>query len=190
MTKNNLKHTRKKLGIQMLSNQLFKIINVIKKPINFLIFGLGNDSLFWFNINKKGRTVFIEDNKQWFFNIKGKYPFLEVYLVEYKTKRSEWKDLINSPEKLYLDLPKSVLKMDWDVVLVDAPQANKDKYPGRMKSIYMASNLVKDQGDVFVHDCQRIIERKYCDKYLGKKRLVSKTCGITHGEFTILRHYK
>ncbi len=185
-----LKTVRKKLGIQMVGSQLLEIVDVLEKPLNYLVFGLGNDSIFWHETNQGGRTVFIEDNQKWFQKITGKYPFIKAYLVEYGTKRSEWEALLNCPEKLHLALPDDILNTKWDVVLVDAPPSYLNSLPGRMKSIYMASILVKEGGHVFVHDCQRKIECRYCDRYLGEKELLKVVNGRSRFGFTILRHYQ
>jgi uncharacterized protein (TIGR01627 family) len=212
LTIKELKKTRKELGIQIRTNQLLEIVKTIekKRPANFLVYGIGNDSIFWHHLNKSGRTVFIESDESWFSSIKSKhpklasffakkyvnakwafsnikkeYPFLEAYLVEYGTKRSEWKNLINFPEKLHLNLPKNVLKTKWDIILVDAPPGLVSVMPGRMKSIYMSSVLTKKDGDIFVHDCHREVEKTYCNKYLTKKELINEI-----GLINKLRHYR
>jgi len=62
--------------------------------------------------------------------------------------------------------------------VVDGPAGydNCEEYtgreaPGRMKSIYMASKLVAQGGAVFVHDCERLAEQQYAERYLGSHRL-------------------
>ena len=54
-----------------------------------------------------------------------------------------------------------------------------------MKSIYMASKLIKNGGDVFVHDAHGEIQNAYCKKYLLDKNFISEVSG-----FSTLRHYK
>jgi hypothetical protein len=46
-----------------------------------------------------------------------------------------------------------------------------------MKSIYMASKLVAPNGFVFVHDCDREVERRYATAYLGSERLFLRVEG-------------
>ena len=53
------------LGIQMQPIELFEITKNIHPPMNILVFGLGNDSIFWYEINKGGKTVFFEEKKKW-----------------------------------------------------------------------------------------------------------------------------
>ena len=53
------------------------------KPANILIFGLGFDSLLWNKLNKNGKTIFLEDNKDWID--KFKYKGLIIKKVNYKT---------------------------------------------------------------------------------------------------------
>jgi glucuronoxylan 4-O-methyltransferase len=191
MRKKDIYFIKDKYGIQLESEQLLLIAGVLrKKPCNFLVFGVGNDTKFWREINKKGRTVFIEDNKDWFQKIKKICPAMEAYLVNYPTKITQWKLLLNKPRKLELNLPKQIADIKWDVILVDAPCGAYEYFlkeygiepPGRMVSIYMASKLIKKDGHVFVHDCHREVERVYSDRYLLKENLVK--------EVGTLRHYR
>lgn len=41
-----------------------------KSPCNFLVFGLGRDSLMWAGLNYGGHTVFVEEDKAWIDQIK------------------------------------------------------------------------------------------------------------------------
>ncbi len=182
-------------GVQLKSEELLLIAKaILKYPVcNFLVFGLGYDSPLWLEINKGGRTVFLEDNREWFDRITGSYPDLEAYFVTFPTKITQWQDLLDKPNELEIPLPVQVTNIHWDVILVDAPSgAYCDYYlkygtepPGRMISIYMASKLIKSDGDVFVHDCHRIVEKVYADHYLFDKNFVKQI-----GKKTILRHYK
>ena len=58
------------------------------KPCNFLVFGLGEDASVWKEINKGGRTVFLEDDKEWIGKFIGKD--LEIYPVEYNTRSEDY----------------------------------------------------------------------------------------------------
>ena len=158
----------------------------------FLIFGLGHDSPLWASLNKNGRTVFLEHDNNWFTKLKEMFPTLEAYLVQYSTQMSDWKELMDQPEKLYMNLPEEIKNEKWDIILVDAPpgyEGYREEYgiepPGRMSSIYMASKLISPKGDIFVHDCDREIESEYCDKFYGKKSFKSQI----HGG-ALLKHYK
>lgn len=72
--------------------QTFKEISVSlrvlekKAPCNFLVFGLGHDSLMWTALNHGGRTIFLEEDNSWIEQIKQKLPSLESYHVVYDTK--------------------------------------------------------------------------------------------------------
>lgn len=147
-----------------------------------MIFGLGNDSSFWAEINRKGKTVFIEDSKTWLEKVQKKHPHLCAFMVDYCTRLNQWKELLESTEVFDLALPKEVDHPQWDVILVDAPTGFDDSCPGRMKSIAAASRLAKNFGDVFVHDCERLVEAAYCDRYLKNANKIS--------EIGTLRHYR
>jgi glucuronoxylan 4-O-methyltransferase len=144
-----------------------------------LIFGLGNDSPFWCEINRQGQTVFLEDFQPWFDKITQKYPEIEAYPVSYPCNITQWKELLDQADKLALDLPAEVSGHRWDVILVDGPRGHKysAEIPGRMSSIYEASRLVGKKGYVFVHDAQRIIEAAYSKHFLGSKHFVEKVRG-------------
>ena len=176
---------RDRLDIQMYAHEVFFISRAIAPPVNLLVFGMGNDSVFWSGLNRDGRTVFIEDQPAWFEQITRENPSLEAYLVEYGTKLEEAKRLINHPDWLAMELPPAVRNTQWDVILVDGPAGYEDGTPGRMKSIFEASRLIKKGGSIFVHDQERDVEREYCARYLSQGRAVAETSGRA-----LLRHYK
>lgn len=178
---------RKYNNIQLCAKQLKVISTTVKgrAPCKLLIFGLGNDSLFWSKLNRGGVTIFLEDNKNWFQKITKRSKSLTAFLINYNTQRSDWKMLLESPSLLEMVLPDNVEKEEWDVVLVDAPMGWSDQTPGRMKSIFIASRLVKNSGDVFVHDCDREVEDIYCNNFLKKENLKIEKKGPTG----LLRHY-
>lgn len=158
---------------------------------NFLVFGVGYDSAFWHRLNPRGRTVFLEDHSKWYQSILEYYPFLEAYVVNYDTRLSQWRKMLDRPDQLSLRLPEKLRKMRWDVILVDGPKGDPlhyEKYgidpPGRMQSIFTAAQYVQDNGSVFVHDCDREVESTYADRFLKQENLVNQVRGRA-----ILRHY-
>jgi glucuronoxylan 4-O-methyltransferase len=145
----------------------------ILSPCNFLIFGLGEDASVWSKINQGGRTVFLEDDKAWIekFEDRG----LEIYDVHYDSQ-SQNHELFGFDEtKLKMDLPKEVANTKWDVVFVDGPLGHNPprpfKGPGRMKSIYAAYTLLKENGICVVDDLGRLIEKKYSFHFFGEHNL-------------------
>ena len=174
-------------GIQLTAEQLKAISTTIKDkaPCKLLVFGLGNDSVFWHSLNRGGITIFMEDSDDWFHRITKSSKELMAFLIKYNTRLTDWKILLESPSLLEMDLPDQVNEEDWDIILVDAPAGFKDQTPGRMKSIYYSSKLIKKSGDVFVHDCDREVENVYCNRFLKKENLKIEIKGI--GAF--LRHY-
>ncbi len=144
-----------------------------KGGCDLLVFGVGNDSRLWLEANPRGRTVFLEDSEYWAGRARDRLPEIDIRSVHYYTIRSQWKELLaGDPERLALELPEDVMAGPWDVILVDAPAGFSDECPGRMKSLYMASVLARTGGaDVLVHDCDRAVERVYCDHFLGKLAL-------------------
>ncbi|KAL2456111.1 Glucuronoxylan 4-O-methyltransferase 2 [Abeliophyllum distichum] len=145
--------------------EVSKTLSVLerKSPCNFLVLGLGFDSLLWTSLNHGGRTVFLEDNEKWMTMVKKKMPSLEMYLVTYDTKISQADELLN---------------IEWDVIMVDAPVGSYNRGPGRMNAIYTAGLLAKNredgETDVFVHDIERKVEDTFsraflCDAYITEQ---------------------
>ncbi|KAB5512525.1 hypothetical protein DKX38_029553 [Salix brachista] len=157
-----------------------------KSPCNFLIFGLGHDSLMWDSLNHGGRTVFLEEDKGWIEQIREKLPTLESYHVTYETRVNQADELIESGMEDYCKVvgdprisrcqlvlkgfPDDIYDTEWDLIMVDAPTGYHDEAPGRMNAIYtarlMARNRKNGETDVFVHDVDRVIEDKFSKFFL------------------------
>mmetsp|Transcript_66910 Transcript_66910/g.207673 ORF Transcript_66910/g.207673 Transcript_66910/m.207673 type:complete len:237 (+) Transcript_66910:75-785(+) len=147
---------------------------------SFLVFGTGFDSDFWLQVNKNGRTVFLENNKQWVPEnataVKNR-----TFLVKYTSNMQDALRQINNVSMLldfFMKLPKSVKSVKWDVILVDGPVGSlhmKDtdgkpkKMPGRGQSIYAAHLLAGENATIFVDDCQREVEAAYVKRWLVGK---------------------
>lgn len=177
-----IKLMRKYNELLLTIQELQAIINAVRaKPAcNFLVFGLGNDSRFWAQLNRTGQTVFLEDDQAWFANITKKNPHLTAHRIDYHSRLSQADELLGSPAVFDLALPPFVRKIQWDVILVDAPLGWGESAPGRMKSIAAASRLVRNDGDVFVHDCDRPVEKNFSEKYLRRENLVAEVGRLRH----------
>lgn len=136
---------------------------------SFLVFGCGNDSRLWERVNRAGRTVFLEHHPEWAARVSETIA-AKVVPVSYWTRRTQWADLLDQPERLGMNLPSTIRDHSWDVVFVDGPTGFDDDTPGRMQSIFEASRLVSAGGMVFVHDCERPVEAAYSTVYLGSAR--------------------
>ncbi|WMV54481.1 hypothetical protein MTR67_047866 [Solanum verrucosum] len=178
-----------------------------KSPCNFLVFGLGHDSLMWTALNHGGRTVFLEEDKSWIEQIQSQLPNLESYHVIYDTRITQADELMeigmsNEDCKKVTDprfskcqlalkgLPQQVLEIDWDLIMVDAPTGWHDGAPGRMSAIYtaglIARNKLDGETDVFVHDVDRIVEDQFSKAFLCESYLVEQEGRIRH--FNIPSH--
>jgi hypothetical protein len=169
-------------GIDLSVSEMTTVTEAVlrRRPCRFLVFGLGNDSIYWHRINAGGETAFLEDHPLWLECVKKLDPSLPAYLVEYDTVLSSWRELLDSPERLRMELPDGLGDGEWDVILVDAPVGVHGGSAGRMKSIYMASVLKAGSSDVFVHDCCREVEQAYCDRYLLPENLVEEAGTLRH----------
>ena len=131
-------------------------------PGNILIFGLGKDSNVWNNLNKNGYTAFLEDN---FIYLK-RNKHLNTFPISYTTQRFRWKELLQDTNKLYLPLGEEIESKHWDVIFIDGPKGFHKYTPGRMQSIFNASNL--SYSNILVHDCDREVEKIYFETFIGK----------------------
>ena len=145
-----------------------------KSPCNLLVFGLGDDSYLWSKINNKGKTIFLEDNKEWISSVND--GTLDVEHVVYPTSVEKQKEIGFISEKLELSISKRVSDLKYDFIIVDAPLGHQPprpfKGPGRMSSIYMAFKLLKEGGLVVIDDMGRPIEKLYAFHYFKEENLI------------------
>lgn len=130
------------------------------KNNNFLVFGTGHDSNYWRCVNKRGKTIFLEDDDDWIDSNS------DILKIEYTSKRSEYEKLLEeflggNYKNISVPLPSVIKNIKWDVIFVDAPVGNSDQAPGRMQSIYSAYRLASKDTKIFVHDCDRTVEDVY-----------------------------
>jgi hypothetical protein len=170
---------RKATGTQITASQLNAITREVRSRVtcNFLVFGLGYDSVYWHRLNRDGRTLFLEDNANWIDSIRSRHAELAIERVTYWTRQRDWRTLHETGERLSLDLPDGIRQQRWDVILVDAPPGWHENTPGRAQSIYTAAELCDPGGTVFVHDCERAAEAFWCDLVFGPERLLDQIEG-------------
>jgi uncharacterized protein (TIGR01627 family) len=141
----------------------------LERDSNFLVFGLSYDSEMWANgANVGGRTLFIEDNRAWIEKIRKHSPDLDIRYLDYESDmREAFSVYFGHEDKLMQSFPAYLKDTEWDVILVDAPMGGGGpNNPGRMKSIYWASQIIRGDGHVFVHDAERAIESRFSKRYL------------------------
>ncbi|XP_065879694.1 arabinogalactan O-methyltransferase 2-like isoform X2 [Euphorbia lathyris] len=113
----------------------FDVLNSIA-PCNFLVFGLGHDSLMWTSLNPRGNTIFLEEDPQWVHIILQRIPALRAYVVKYRTHLRDADELLSSyKEEKYCKLP--------DIRLKDAPRGYYGEAPGRMGAIFSAAVMAR-----------------------------------------------
>lgn len=175
-----------------------------RSPCNFLVFGLGHDSLMWHSFNLAGTTIFLEEDPKWVRSVLKDAPMLEAHTVKYKTQLAQANDLLKSwrknenclPEQAKLkgnsgcklalsDLPEKVYGREWDVIMIDAPRGYFNEAPGRMGAIYSAAVMARNRKgagptDVFLHDVDRRVEKTFATEFLCKKNLVEGSGRLWH----------
>ncbi|KAL9229496.1 hypothetical protein vseg_004958 [Gypsophila vaccaria] len=173
-------------------------------PCNFLVFGLGHDSLMWASFNPNGFTLFLEEDPNWVKKVLTKAPNLRVYPVKYETHLYDAKNLLDHykvepsclPPKLHLqgnskcrlilsDLPNEVYTREWDVIMIDGPKGFLPELPGRMAAIYTAAVMARTRTrpgktHVYLHDVDRKVEKVYALRFLCKKNLAKAVGRLWH----------
>ncbi|KAM7269689.1 hypothetical protein ACFE04_025186 [Oxalis oulophora] len=175
-------------------------------PCNFLVFGLGHDSVMWNSLNPLGTTIFLEEDPTWIQVVLGKSPNLRAHTVKYRTMLLQSDALLSSykseplcsPNEAYLrgndkcklslsNLPSEVYDTEWDVIMIDAPRGYFPKAPGRMSAIFSAAVMARRrQGSgvthVFLHDVDRKVEKEYAMEFLCRKYLKNEVGRLWHFE--------
>ncbi|XP_057949589.1 arabinogalactan O-methyltransferase 1-like [Malania oleifera] len=172
---------------------------------NFLVFGLGRDSLMWASFNPRGTTLFLEEDPKWVQSVLKDSPTqLRAHTVRYATKLSEADALLGayrsepacSAAKAYLkgnarcrlalsELPDEVYDTEWDLIMIDAPRGYFPEAPGRMGAIYSAAVMARARKGsgvthVFLHDVDRRVEKVYAEEFLCRKYLVGAVGRLWH----------
>ncbi|KAH7285191.1 hypothetical protein KP509_33G017200 [Ceratopteris richardii] len=179
-------------------------LNILDRrcPCNFLVYGLGHDSLLWESLNQGGLTVFLEEDPQWLNQMKAEHPSLQAFLVKYPTTMQEADkllpyakdkqncsprdDLLKSECKLALKtLPRHVYDIEWDVIMIDAPMGFFPQAPGRMSPIYTSAIMAKAKAknkptDILLHDVDRPVEKTWGNDFLCSKNLIASTDRLWH----------
>ncbi|KAK9272016.1 hypothetical protein L1049_002385 [Liquidambar formosana] len=175
-------------------------------PCNFLVFGLGHDSLMWSSFNPEGTTLFLEEDPRWVQTILKKAPNLRAHTVNYRTHLSEADRLLSSYKsnpsclppnvrlkdntrcKLALTgLPDELYDTEWDLIMIDAPRGYFAEAPGRMGAIFSAAVMARARmrpgvTHVFLHDVNRRVEKVFAEEFLCRKYLVKAVGRLWHFE--------
>ena len=180
-----LETMRRLSGIQLSRREISDVLNAIRanRHCKLLVFGLGNDSLFWTSANRNGRTAFVEDDVEWIETIRQRDGISDIHSVKYETRLRDWRNYLSSNAAFDLEFPKSISDTQWDVILVDGPAAWCEEVPGRMKSIAASTRLIRDQGHIFVHDYNREPEKELADNYLKLENMVGRSDNLAHFEY-------
>ena len=130
-----------------------------------LVFGLGYDSMLW---SKLSNTIFIEDNARWYKRIfsEPNSDCLHAYLVNYNTQVKTWRRDLR--QRKTTTLPPEVESQQFDAVIIDGPRGSRRQSPGRVSSILIAQQLVKDGGIIVLNDLSRNLEKNVASQILGE----------------------
>ncbi|OIV97478.1 hypothetical protein TanjilG_11002 [Lupinus angustifolius] len=184
----------------------FDVLKSLGRPSNFLVFGLGHDSLMWASFNPRGTTLFLEEDPKWVQTVLKDAPNLRAHAVRYRTQLRDADALLSSyrsepacsPSRAYLrdngacklaldNLPEEVYETEWDLIMIDAPKGYFAEAPGRMAAVYSAAVMARGRKGsgvthVFLHDVNRKVEKVYAEEFLCRKNLVKSVGRLWHFE--------
>jgi len=176
---------------QQLNGDILKAIctKIRQDGANFLVFGLGRDSAFWYK-NAKGKARFLENHRDW-LKFQSEDVKAATHLVSYTTVIEEFRTVLHDQAKLdefYTSLPDDILNTHWDAILVDSPMGmdGAPGVPGRMQSVHAALKLAKTGTAVFVDDWQRKVERRSADTLLAPHSTKRNVYDNGHGGLTAM----
>ncbi|XVE85330.1 hypothetical protein DITRI_Ditri17bG0083100 [Diplodiscus trichospermus] len=182
--------------------------DVLKKrsPCNFLVFGLGYDSLMWTSLNPHGNTIFLEEDPKWVQTVLKDAPSLHAHAVRYRTHLQQADALLSHyrsepscfPSEAYLrgnekcklaltGFPDEFYDTEWDMIMIDAPRGYFAEAPGRMAAIFSAAVMARNRKGsgvthVFLHDVNRRVEKVFAEEFLCRKYLVKSIGRLWHFE--------
>ncbi|XP_021723147.1 probable methyltransferase At1g27930 [Chenopodium quinoa] len=203
-----LHYATSKIIPQQTLEEVTESFNVLQtlSPCNFLIYGLGYDSLMWAGLNPNGTTLFLEESPEWVTTVLKDAPFLNAKTVPYRTQLRDADQILKTYKKnpdcqfsraflkgnqnclLALEnLPDEVYLREWDVIMVDAPRGYSPEHPGRMAAIFSAAVMARDRKrpgntHVFLHDVDRPVEKKFAEEFLCSKYRVGAVGRLWHFE--------
>ncbi|XP_051138678.1 protein IRX15-LIKE-like [Andrographis paniculata] len=193
---------------RMSADEVRYIAGVVRRcaaPCNLLVFGLTRETLLWRSLNYNGRTVFVDESAYLISKLEEKHPSIEAYDVQFTTKVSELRDLIEyykaeaagecrpvqnllfSDCRLAInDLPNHIYDVAWDIILIDGPRGYFAGAPGRMAPIFTSGVLARTKRGgaaathVLVHEIDRELERICSGEFLCGENLAETKGSLGH----------
>lgn len=157
------------LQIMWVADMLHLAHSVNKNKPNLLVFGVGNDSPMWSQVNCIGRTVFVEDDEEWIKVISSRFPSLEVHHVNYNSSVSRASDFFLNPVEMSIT---SVDSECFDVILIDGPKGFAVEQPGRLIPAYYSYKKAQTcdiATVIFLHDVERPTEQMIAEKLFSQQ---------------------
>jgi hypothetical protein len=135
-----------------------------------LVFGVGNDTGLWLNLNDDGTTLFLETEAEWAAAARAKYPAVDVCIMPAFGTTVATSFALTGAQLAAFEMPAALRGTRWDVILVDAPKGHQPQDPGRAVSIFWAAALAAPAADIFVDDYDRPLERAFADALIRRAR--------------------
>lgn len=135
-----------------------------------LVFGIGNDTGLWLNLNADGTTLFLETDAAWARAAKAKFPALNLCMMPTFGITVADSFVLTRPQLAAFEMPVALRGSNWDVILVDAPIGLQPQHPGRAVSIFWAAALAASASDIFIDDYDRKLEQIFADALIRRTR--------------------
>jgi glucuronoxylan 4-O-methyltransferase len=170
---------------QMSTREYVEIARVITRlaPCAVCVYGVGNDSALWMQVNSGGRTLFIEESPEWLARVTARLPGIEALQFSYDTT------VERSLAGLTARQRTPAAGVEWDVIVIDGPEGWSAHKPGREVPIAEAAEAMRRRAaeggrlHVFVHDFDRPLERQ------AATALLSVIPGVRSAQYDRTAHY-
>ena len=121
----------------------------VDKKISMLVWGLGYDSILWYNIPNID-VYFVEDNIKFIELNKDKIDNHKIIYYKFKT---ETRESINYTEKILSEFKKPEIIFDlpkFDIILIDGPQGNT----------FLSSQSIFTRENITIVLVERIVKKR------------------------------
>lgn len=159
-------------GIQIAKSVIDDIIDeCLDKNLKILVFGLGYDSMLWYNMGK-GNVYFVESNRS-YIDLNPDIPKSNIIEYNYKNITVE-KSFDMSIENINsYPIPEHLSQLaPFDVIIIDGPPGYSENRPGRLLPIYWTKHHLSKKGTiVYVDDSKRKLESHCINRFLLEHKI-------------------
>jgi hypothetical protein len=149
--------------IQLCKEVIDDVFTHFRSDTKMLVFGLGYDSMMWYEGNSKN-TFFIEHDET-YIKLNKDIPASNIVKYDYTTTCSESMKLSDDTISSFI-IPENIINQGpFDIIIIDGPPGGGPKTPGRLIPSYWSTLLSKPGTVIYIDDSSRPLEDFCIQKY-------------------------